>query len=236
MLVMWIVRGVVAAVLVGAGLAWGAEYRVASERSVFAMIVHKGGLASALAHNHFIFPERYELTLTHTAGAATTADFALSFRAEDLVVDLPEAQTQWFPLIKELGILEKPYSALGEEDRAKIRRTMLGAGQLDAATYPTLGAELTGIVKAESAPVPGFDYTATVALTVRGVTVEAPYVARIVEGEDGSLTITAAGSYLFTDFGMAPFSGLWGAIQNQDRFHILAHFEAVRVEETEPEP
>jgi hypothetical protein len=48
----------------------------------------------------------------------------------------------------------------------------------------------------------------------------------VLTGEE--LTVEAVGDFAFTDFGIKPYSALFGALGNQDKFHMLVSMKAVK--------
>lgn len=202
------------------------EYTVDREESVFAVVTHKAGLARGLAHNHLVAPSEYEAALTFTPGDIEQTRFSLQFNVADLVADDPDAQEKWSGAIVEAGILEKPLEAISEKNREKIRKSMLSSDQLDEEAFPAIEATLTRLEK-KPLEVAGaeYEYTATLELNIHGTAVEHAFGAN-VEGDESSVHIEAAGSLLFSDFGIDPYSAFLRTVRNKDTFHIWVMFQA----------
>lgn len=213
-------------VLLPIPLLFAAELRVRPEESILAVITHKGGFASGLAHNHLITAAGYDAKLEFDEASVSATRFELRIRPEDLVVDDPELQNTWFPQIRALGILDEPFGDVSDGDRKKIRSSMLGKKQLDAASFAEISASLLS-VREVAAPTEeeSFAYRVTVVLEIRGRRVEREMLARFAL-EDGALSVEAFGDFQFTDFGIKPFSAFLGAVKNQDEFHVYARLVA----------
>jgi len=203
-----------------------AELRVRPEESVLAVVTHKAGFASGLAHNHLVVASGYAVEFALDPGSPAATRFELRARAEDLVVDDPKMQEEWFPRIRELGILDEPFGDVSENDRAKIRDSMLGRKQLDAEAFPELSASLISVRELTPAPVENaFPHRVTVALEVHGRRVEREMAARYAR-EGGNVSVEAFGLFRFSDLGIKPFSAFLGAVKNQDEFHVYVHVVA----------
>lgn len=210
-----------------AGLPWmlaaslaAEEIAIRPEESVLAVVTHKGGFAAGRAHDHLIAAPAREAALAFDPRAPLAASFEIDFAAADLAVDPWEAQRAAYPRLEALGILGEPFTEVAEKDRGKIRKSMLGEGQLDAARHPRVRARLAG-VREEPSTHGGvaFPYVATLELEVKGVRVEKPVAARFEAGE-GNLAIEAFGVFRFTDFGIEPYSAFLGAVKNLDEIHV----------------
>ncbi len=92
---------------------------------------------------------------------------------------------------------------------------------MTAPASPRSPARVVGIEESP-ATVGGvaFPYAVTLALEVRGKTVERPVAARY-EVADGEVTVEAVGTFRFTDFGIKPFSAFFGAVKDLDTFHVF---------------
>jgi len=191
--------------------------------TVFAVVTHKAGLASGLAHDHLVTATDPTVELVFDPAAPLDARFELAVAVGSLAFDRPAEQERWSPRLVELGVLDEPPAEISAKDREKIRSSALDEGQLHAEKFPSLSARLVATEKDEAA-VGGvsFPYTATVALTVRGKTVEVPVAARY-QVTDGEITIEAVGTFRFTDVGIEPYSAFFGAVKNQDRVHLFLH-------------
>ncbi len=203
------------------------EVEIVTEDSIFAVITHKGGFASGVAHNHLITATGYQADLSFDAEAPRATRFEIELASEQLKVDPWDLEQKWYPRFEELELLDEPFSEVSDKDRSKIRKSMLSKGQLDAAASPRITAKVTAV--REQATTLGdvaFPYAADLELEIRGKTVKKPVAARYqLDGE--TLTIEAVGAFLFTDFGIKPYSALLGAVKNEDEFHVYVSLRAL---------
>ncbi|MDZ4859891.1 MAG: YceI family protein [Candidatus Hydrogenedentes bacterium] len=200
------------------------EYTVDHDKSVFAVVTHKEGVASKLAHDHLVYPSSLKTTLEIPEDGFEKAAFSLSFNVTDLVADEPEAQRKWFPLIAEAKVLSEPFKAVGAKDRETVREHMLARNQLDAAAHPKISAKLLSVRKAEP-DEKVYKFVARVALTVKGKTVERDCRASYAI-EAAQTVIEVHGKFKFTEFGIKPYSAFLGAVKNTDEFDVVAHIAA----------
>ena len=213
------------AVVLAASPVLAEEAEISVGDSIFAVITHKAGIASGVAHNHMVAAAGYRAKLSFAESAPLDASFELELASEKLEVDRWDVAQAWYPRLEELGLLDEPFSEISEKDRGKIRKAMLSKGQLDAAAFPKITARVTSVQEA-SRTYGGtdFPYAAQLELTIRGKTVSKPVAARY-QMADGRLTVEAVGAFSFTDFGIKPYSALLGAIRNQDRFHAYVNLK-----------
>lgn len=211
--------------------AWGValqaeRFVVVEGDSVLAVITHKAGIASGLAHNHFVVVGHLSLVLDFDPNEPTSASFRFEAAIEDLIVDGPGRHEQWSDRLQELSILGEGPKALSEKIRAKIRTAMLGRRQLDAATFPTFSVEVVGFEKSP-ATLGGVDfpYTASIEVELHGTSRRFGAASRY-EWDGQILWIEAVAEAYFSDFGIEPYSAILGAIKNQDRFHFFLSLKA----------
>ncbi len=196
------------------------EVEISAGDSILAVITHKAGFASGAAHNHLVAATEYQATLAFDAAAPLAARFELRLSSDRLEVDRWDLLQAWYPRFEQLGLLDEPFSEVADKDRQKIRESMLAKGQLDAAGSPEIVARVTAV--RERAATHGgveFPYAADLELEIRGKKVAKPMAARY-ESAGGVLTIEAVGAFNFTDFGIKPYSAFFGAVKNQDAFHV----------------
>ncbi len=176
------------------GSAEGADYRVDPARSELVVRLHKAGVAAVLAHNHVIRASRY-------LGEAEADPPSLWVEAEaaSLLADEP-AMRQKYGLTKPLG----------REDREKIQSAMESAVQLNVSRYPAIRFDSTHIERQTDE-----QYVVTGNLTIHGVTKTVSFPAAVSEEPDG-LRGKAALSFRQSDFGITPYSAMFGAVRNKD--------------------
>lgn len=195
--------------------AHGAPYAVDTARSEIAVVVFKGGAASMLAHDHVVRAGRWQATLDVSVDpVALAADVRVD--ATGLEIDEPDARARH-------GL----DGTLSEGDRAQVRATMLGAGQLDVARYPEIRFTAAEIDRAADPgdASGGFRLAGELHLHGRAKRVSMP-LAISREGD----AFTARGSVRVkqSDFGITPYSAFLGAVRTQDEVEIVFTLVAVR--------
>jgi polyisoprenoid-binding protein YceI len=201
-------------------------YEIDAQRSIFAVVTRKAGIASRFAHDHLVAASRYEATLSFDDAHPEATRFRLEVVADALEADRRDLARSRSPRLLELGILDEPLPEVSAKDQRKIREAMLSDGQLDAARHPRIVAEVTRI-RRQPSPMGKhtFAWSATVRLEAHGRRVERELAADASSRGD-SLEIEAAGSFAFTDFGIEPYSAFLGTVRNQDRFFVYARILA----------
>ncbi len=217
--------------LAAVGTATAATYRVDPEGTVLAIVTHKAGIAAGLAHEHLVAAGAYDAALELDPANLEAARFEVTIPVADLVVDRHDLHERWYPRLHELGIRSEPFPEVSDKDRAKIRKSMLSDGQLDAGAHPEIRASVLRIARRPAGDDPaGMPFVVRLALEVRGVRVERDVDASCrVEG--GRVEVEARGSFRFTEFGIQPYSALLGAIRNADPFDVYVHLAAAEVSE-----
>jgi hypothetical protein len=194
--------------------------------SVFAVVVHKAGIAARFAHNHFICAKEYTAKLDVEGSDAATAKFEIALPVAKLVADAPDAHAKWYPAVEKAGILDEPFVALEEDDRKSVATHMLAKDQLDAGQFPVITAKTVAVrAEASTQGKQHFTHKVTVALTVHGKTVERECAAAISIVAD-RVTVDAVGAFTFSEFGIKPYSAMLGAVKNKDPFHVVVHIAA----------
>lgn len=204
-----------------------ATYEVDRAASLFAVVTHKAGFASGLAHNHLVVADRVAVTaFEFDPGAPAAARFEATVEAAGLEVDRRADQDRWQARVLALDILQQPFTHPGDSDRQKIRHDMLAAGQLDAARHPKIVARVAGLAPPAAGAREKLPWKLHLELALHGKTIVRDIPASIDVAADGTLTGEAAGEYTYTEFGIPPFSAFLGAVKNEDRFHVLVHLVA----------
>jgi polyisoprenoid-binding protein YceI len=205
------------------GVAGAGQLEPIDAETVLAIVTHRGGVASGLAHDHFVVATGYDLRVTFDRSAPEKTTFELDVPVERLAVDDPALQEKWFPRIRDLGVLADPFESVPDKKRAKIRRTMLGRKQLDAEQFPRITARVRAVrqVTAEQE----LPWVADVVVEVHGESVERAVPARH-EVADGKVTLEALGKFRFSEFGIAHYSAFLGAVKNRDEFHLWVRVHA----------
>lgn len=206
-------------------------WRLDSQRSVFAVLTHRAGLAARLAHDHLVVAVGATAALDFDPERPEAARFAARANVLALEIDAPAARAELGPRLVELGALAAPLPPVAPDDRVKVRTAMLARDQLDAGDYPEIAGELVGLAPraggGNSGPLAALDWDARVRLTVRGRTVERTVPARW-RVADGELTAEVVGDFRFSEFGITPYSRFLGAVANEDLFQLYVRLVARR--------
>ena len=196
--------------------------------SVFAVVTSKGGLASGLAHNHFVRASDYQLSVTPGNSPMAPSEVRIRFSTTALVVDDPAVIAAAGARLKKLGLANAEFTKLADSDRESIRKNMLADDQLAGEKFPTIEVVATqfrqeaGKIGSEPS-----NYVADFVFTVRGKTVKRTIPLSILQSSTGAATganpqiiIEGLASARFEEFGFKAYSGLLGAVRNQDEFHF----------------
>lgn len=200
-----------------------AEYAITAEPSIFAVLTHKAGIGSGLAHDHLIVAARPAMRLEFEPGRPEGTTFTFTVAAGALEIDAPAARAAWKGRFKELGIHSGDLPPVSESDRRKVRAAMLGESQLDEAKFPEIRAEVTGLARRDAKATA--QWTVQLRLTIHGKTIERSLPATF-SAESNRLSAEIVGEFLFSEFGIEPYSTMLGAIRNDDRFHLFVQILA----------
>jgi len=186
-------------------------FNVDSEASTVHIHVFRGGALARLGHNHVVTSKQVSGRIwTHPT--LSRSGFELQFPVATLIVDDPAARA---------AAGSEFASEIAPKDRDGTRQNMLRPEVLDAERHPTITLRSVRIDGSAERP------QVTTRITIKGVArdVEVPAVVRI-EGE----RLTAMGEFdiRHTDFEMKPFSVGLGALEVQDRLHIVFEIVARR--------
>jgi polyisoprenoid-binding protein YceI len=222
---MVLVAGLALPAPAGAAESPPAPYAIDAGRSLFAVLTHKAGIGSALAHDHLVVAPRPEVELRFDPGRPEATSFRFTVAAEALEIDAPPARAAWKGRFRELGVHSGELPPVSESDRKKVRTAMLGASQLDAAQFPEIRAEVAGLVRRGADPAAGWNVP--LRLTIRGRTVERQLPATW-SAADGELKAEVVGEFRWSEFGIEPYSTMLGAIRNDELFHLFVSVVARR--------
>ena len=201
-------------------------WRIDAARSIFALATRKGGWAEGRAHDHVVVAGQFQAAL-HWAGDPATADFDLQLLATDLEADPIDVRRSVAARLAELGLRDGELSEISEQQRGKIRETMLSDDQLDAEQFPNVAVELVEVrEEASTLGLLAASHRCEIELEAHGRKARVPFQARLVESAT-DLEIEAVGSVRFTDLGVEPYSAFLGAVKNLDEttlyLKLVAH-------------
>ena len=179
------------------------SYQVDSQNSELRVLVYRAGALANLGHNHVLV--NHGVTGVVQVGATLGASsFALQVPVDSFVVDDPQARRE------EGGDFE---GDIAEDAKAGTRLHMLGAGQLNAAEFPTItvrSVSLSGTLDALSVDL-------TIGIAGREAIVSAPCS---LQGDAHTLTAVGSLALSQTALGLTPYSLLHGALQVDDGLQL----------------
>ena len=203
-----------------------ADHQVDQSASTFAIVTGKEGLGSGLAHRHIIVAKDISgavklISTKHNAQTVITGGSAeVSFPVSRLSVDQANEAAPAMRLFSDAGFWNAAADKIEPKNSETVRDNMLDESQLDAARAPVIKGSgiLSGCLSQESQLT-----VCTLALTV---TVKSKSVTKSVPvkltGADGSLTAVFTAPFTFTEFGIKPYSAMFGAIRVSDAFTLGA--------------
>jgi polyisoprenoid-binding protein YceI len=200
--------GAASVLLLGAGAAEGATFRVDPERTRLAVRLYRDGIGSRLAHDHVIEATEVLGRVEYDAARPEASVITIEVRTASLRVDEPAAR-------RRVGV----EGDLSEGQRADVDRAMRAPDQLDVAGHPTIRFASTRIVSEGDGRL-----RVTGQLTLRGVTRDVTFPATVAL-ESGVLRGRATLTLLQSSFGYRPYSALLGAIRNKDE--VTLHVDLV---------
>ena len=173
-----------------------------SNKGVLFVQVYKAStLASVLSHDHAIQAVGWSGKATWDSEDYSACNISIAVPVNNLQVDNPN--------IRELAGIE---GTISESMRKDVKKHMLSDVQLDAETYPMITFQSTGCEGSGSA------MTLKGNFTMHGTT-NAISVPVTVSDKDG-LSLTGSFQVKTTDYGIEPYSAMFGAVGNKDEMKI----------------
>lgn len=203
--------------------------RFVKEKSSFAIITGREGLASGLAHRHVILAQDPTVTLTTTSNPDNEKAAALpliggsadiKIAVKTLLVDDVNATEFIRALAAERGIWSASADRVDSSIREKVTENMLDSSQLNAAHFPTI-AGTGSFSDCQIANAQSSKCKLALAVTIRGVTVSKEVELQLVKDASGIFGQFVA-PFKFNEFGIKPYSAMLGAIRVSDEFHLAA--------------
>lgn len=177
--------------------------------TVYVQVFRASGVMSGLAHDHVVRATELRGEITFDPDNPATCKVSVTVPVKSLAVDEPA-------LRRKLGYKGE----LGEDDRADIRESMLAEGQLNAAAHPEITFNADACVKTGDG-----QYAMAGVLNIRGKghSVEVPLQVNI----DGK-QLRGRGKFQVkhTDFGIEPYSALFGSISNRNEMTFVLNVVA----------
>jgi polyisoprenoid-binding protein YceI len=207
--------GLIALLLLAHPEATGAQeghvYAISEADSLLYVQVFRqsGTLGSRFTHNHVIRATKFNGEIRFDPQTPRACLLQLTVPVRQLAVD--EADMR-----RRVGYQKE----IDDDAREDVRESMLDDGQLHAEKYPNVTVRARDCV-----PVSDDGFRARVSVTIRGetATTRVPLTIRVVDGE-----LDARGEFTLrhSDFGMEPYSAVFGAVQNAEPIRFVARLRA----------
>ena len=173
-----------------------------SNKGVLFVQVYKAStFASALSHDHAIQAVGWSGKATWDSEDYSACNISIAVPVNNLQVDNPN--------IRELAGIE---GTLSESMRKDVKKHMLSNVQLDAETYPMITFQSTGCEGSGSSMTLKGDFT------MHGTT-NAISLPVTISDKDG-LSLKGSFPVKTTDYGIEPYSAMFGAVGNKDEMKI----------------
>jgi polyisoprenoid-binding protein YceI len=188
---------------------WGTPLR-ATERtyvvdagaSRLLLLVQRRGVVAVLAHDHVLVARDLLGTVRLDAEDAARSTLTLAIPVAALEVDPPEARAQ-------AGMSGE----LTPSNREAVRENLLAPGQLDAEEYPRVTVASSRV----EGRLPDLVIEARVKIRGREQELRVPVTVTV---SDTELVATGQADLMQSDFGIVPYTTLFGAIAVEDRVHV----------------
>ncbi len=200
---------------------YSGEYSVDTGRSEFVVRLFRAGVAAALAHDHVIRAADVDGGARLDASDLEGSFIWVEVQAASLKADEPKVRRKY-------GLAKR----ISEKDRAKIQATMLSAKQMDVKNYPTISFRSTGITKQADG-----EYLIAGDLTIHGVTESISFpvtVSMPAEEDGGGFHAAVSIDFQQSDYGIEPFSAMFGAVRNKDGASLHADIYLFRRDPVPP--
>ncbi|MCX6118127.1 MAG: hypothetical protein NT027_11340 [Proteobacteria bacterium] len=200
--------------------------------SSVAILTDKEGLAAALAHRHIIVATNIESSLDLGAVDLAASDALskissgqakVSFKVQDLVVDTNSAAASIIPVFSNAKLWVVGTDKLEEGNASTVKENMLDSSQLDAGKFATIegqGRFDSCVTKADA-----LECKLSLTLIVKGKSI-AKQLPLTIKKSGQSAVAEFLGSFKFTDFGIKPYTAMFGAIAVKDQFYVAGRITA----------
>ena len=196
------------------------EYTLNSKGSNLYVTVYKDNstLLSAAAHNHAIRATNLTSSIKWDAEDLTSCAINISLNVAELEVDSEQSRSLAASKEKDPKIRKGFEKSISDSDRKAVRKNMLSKGQLDGETHKTIDFKSTSCT----------DKSITGDFTLHGVTKSITMPARITVDNAKATKFSMSGSFPITtsEYGFEPYSGMGGAVKNQDKMTIHVRIKA----------
>jgi polyisoprenoid-binding protein YceI len=174
-------------------------YQIDGNKSELVVRLFRGGLVGFMGHNHVIRATEISGSIQIDPENFSSFTAYIEVKTASLKADEPEIRKK-----------HKLKKKVRDKDRKKIQNTMESAEQLDVKKFPLMTFKATKVEKEEKD-----QYLIHGDLTMHGVTRR---VSLLMSAKKEESQVVMEGSLKFkqSDFGIKPFSAVFGSVKNQD--------------------
>ena len=190
-----------------------APWALDSKGTALAVKTWKTGAGAGLAHDHIVRATKFSGSASlDDAGTAESLKLELVAEVNALTPDEPEDRRAY----------HLPNTPVPDSDRKKVKDTMIGDEQLDAAKFPTISFTVNKVYREESGVLQCLGK-----LTLHGVTKELLFPIK-VKSTENKVEGEAAVKFRTSDFGVKPYSAALGLIRNKDEVELVVRVVLTR--------
>lgn len=183
----------------------GMAYDIVADESLLTLRVYRAGTLARLGHNHVIASRHLQGRLRL---GASLADSSLSLTIPVTLLTIDE------PQLRALAGSDFE-AAVPDSARSGTRDNLLGAALLDGSRFPGIEIESASL----SGSLPG-RVMATLQIRVRDVQTRLELPVNVEQPDAATLVASGEATLRQSQFGLAPFSVMMGALQVQDEMQL----------------
>lgn len=206
----------------GAARAQAVDYVVDAKESELVVFLFKAGVARRFAHDHVIAATRFQGSVRYDPQQPTKTQVEVVAEADSLEPDDPK-------LVKK----HKVKNSASEKDRAEIKQSLQGEGQLYVEKFKTIRFVATGVKRHEDGRL-----LMAGELTLRGKTRKLTFeLEKLALDKKGVFRGSCRFWIQQSWFGYQPYSAFLGAVKVKDRARIeVSLVGRVKPKKKDPEP
>ncbi len=174
-------------------------YQIDGNKSELVVRLFRGGLIGFMGHNHVIRATEFSGSVQLDPENHSSFAAFIEVKTASLKADEPE--------IRAKHKLEKK---VRDKDRKKIQNTMESAEQLDVKKFPVMTFKATKVEKQKKD-----QFRIYGDLTMHGVT-RPVSLLMLAKTEKSRVALQGSLKFKQSDFGIKPFSALFGSVKNKD--------------------
>ncbi len=179
-------------------------YQIDANKSELVTRLFPGGFVGFMGHNHVIRATRFSGSIQFDPEKHSFFAAFIEVKTASLKADEPKIRAKY-----------KLKKKIRKRDRKRIQNTMKSAEQLDVKKFPVMTFKATKVEKQKKDK-----YRIHGDLTMHGVTrpVSLSMLAKI---EKSQVTLKGSLKFKQSDFGIKPFSAVFGSVKNKDKAILL---------------